>query len=343
MMRTLTLLLATLLALAAPSRQARGQDVLPGAQPLRVVIVHSYNPEYVWTQNINQGVQDALQGLKIAYDVRYMDAKRRPDPDRLRQTAQEILQRIDRLRPQVVITVDDVAQAYLAAPFLKGRADLQVVFCGVNAPLPTYGFPASNASGVRERWHYREGFSLLQKIVPSARSVAFLVDDSESAGYVSDDLLAERSQTGAFALELAGVERIKTFQEWQRRILHYQTAADALALGLYNSLVDERTGQVTHPDDVMAWTNAHNTKPTLGFSDIAKDHDLLCGVLESAHEQGFLAGSMARVVLTRNAPAGDLPVRINNKGIILVNMRTAERLGVQVPYEIIEAAGVVVR
>jgi hypothetical protein len=42
-------------------------------------------------------------------------------------------------------------------------------------------------------------------------------------------------------------------------------------------------------DEVMAWTNAANTKPILGFADIVKQHGALCGILESGHEQG-LAG-----------------------------------------------------
>jgi len=311
-------------------------------EPARVFILQSYNPEYVWTQNIDQGIRDALAGLDVVYEAFYLDAKRQPDPQLLRQAGEEAWQRITQWAPRVVVTVDDAAQALVAAPRLRGRESPQVVFCGVNAPLSRYGFPAANVSGVRERWHYREGFALLKRILPGLRSVAFLVEDSESGRLVAGDLLEER-RNGPFALDLAGVETVGTFQQWQRRILHYQAEADALALGLYNSLVDEATGRVVPPDAVMAWTNAANARPTLGFSDIAKDHGLLCGVLESGHEQGYLAGSMVRAILTQGVAAGTLPVRINEQGVVLVNLKTATQHGIVVPYEIIEAAGVVVQ
>ena len=308
-----------------------------GAKP-RILVVHSYNAGYIWCGQINSGIDEALRGSGAIIDVLYMDAKRNPAPEALRHSAQQALQRIEQWRPQVVITVDDVAQQYLVVPHLLGGTSPQVIFCGVNAPIKKYGFPTANVSGVRERWHYRDGFSLLKRIAPQVKNVAFLVENSESGGYVLEDLQAERQAATALPLRITMAEKVHTFQQWQKLVLRAQHKADALALGLYNSLVDEKTGAVVSPDVVMAWTNSVNTKPTVGFSDIAKQHGLLCGVLESGHEQGFLAGGMAREVLG-GASAGTLPVRINTKGTVFVNLRTAKKLRAHVPYAIIEAAG----
>lgn len=331
----LALVLGCLPALAG--REASAQE------PARVFILQSYNLEYAWTQHILQGIQDALAGLDVAYQTFYLDAKRQTDPERLRQAAEEARQRIEQWAPQVVIAVDDAAQALVVVPHLKGRDRPQVVFCGVNGPLTDYGFPAANVSGVRERWHFREGFALLKRINPSLRKVAFLVEGSESGRFVTNDLLEEERRNGPYALSLAGAEIIKTFQQWQRLVLGYQTRADALALGIFNTLVDETTGRVVSPEEVMRWTHSVNTKPTLGFSDAARDYDMLCGVLESGHEQGFLAGSMARDILVRGVAAGSLPVRVNVQGVVLVNLKVAAKLGITVPYEIIEASVVVLQ
>jgi len=336
----LLLLPAALLCLSLSGELAPAQP--HSAQQLRVFVVQSYNPEYIWTEKINEGIRDALRGLNISFQYFYMDAKRKPDPASLRQSAQDILRQIEAQAPQVVITVDDVAQIYLAQPHLKGRKSPQVIFCGVNAPLSLYGFPASNASGVRERWHFRDGFSLLKKIAPKLRSVAVISDDSESSGYVLDNL-AEDQRQGPFALKLVGVEKVHTFQEWQLKVRAYQKRADALALGMFHSLVDEATGQVVPPEQVIAWTHRVNKRPTVGFSDYAQGQGILCGVLESGHEQGFLAGAMARNVLTKGASAGTQAVRLNQKGIVFLNLKVAERFGLTIPYEIIEAAEMVVK
>jgi len=309
----------------------------------RVFVVQSYDKEYIWTQNINEGIREGLRGLGATFQYFYMDAKRRPDPQALRQAAQDILWAIKAQAPQVVIAVDDAAQIYLVEPFLKDLASPQVIFCGVNAPISLYGFPASNVSGVRERWHFREGFSLLSKISPSLRSVAVISDDSESSGYVLDNLAEDQKKAGAFALKLAGVEKVHTFQAWQSKIQAYQRQADALAIGIFHSLVDTATGQVVPPEKVIAWTNSVNKRPTLGFSDYAQGQGIMCGVLESGHEQGYLAGTMAREVIAKGMAAGSLPVRLNQRGIVFLNLKAAERFGLSIPYELIEAAEVVVQ
>ncbi|MDR3641022.1 MAG: ABC transporter substrate binding protein [Humidesulfovibrio sp.] len=336
MRRMLFLLLTSLLGLCGPG-------MAPAQAGPRVVVVHSYNAEYVWVREINRGIQESLRGLNASITTYYMDAQRDPDPGHLRAKGQEFLARIEALKPQVVIAADDAAQEYLVAPFLKGRAQPQVIFCGVNAPVGTYGFPAENVSGVRERWHFREGFALLHKIKPSLQTVVLLSDDSPSASYVLDNLREDREQGLPPLPKLLKVVQVHTYQEWQRAVRFQQTRSQSLALGMYHSLVDERTGKVVPADTVSAWTNGVNRLPTLGFADYAKGHGQMCGILESGREQGALAGGMARQVLTRGVRAGSLPVKINKQGIVLLNLKTAERLGVVIPFEIIQAAEIVVK
>ncbi|HWR04099.1 MAG TPA: ABC transporter substrate binding protein [Humidesulfovibrio sp.] len=342
-MRFARLSVFTLLPILCVAAMASAQNTAESKPAPNVIVVHSYGPDYIWTQAISQGIQEALRGVKTTVETLYLDAKRDHDPESLRGKAQAFLARIEATAPQVVIAADDAAQAQLAAPYLKGRASPQVIFCGVNAPPSLYGFPAPNVSGVRERWHLREGFALLKKISPSSDTVALLLDDTESAGYIADDLQAELKQGGPFALKLVSVEKIRTFQQWQRRVKHHQTRTKALALGMYHALRDEATGRVVPTATVIAWTNSVNRLPTLGFADYAVGDGLLCGVLESGREQGLLAGSMARQVLEKKIAAGSLPVRTNQKGIVFVNLKTAERLGLSIPYEIINAAGVVIK
>lgn len=338
--RTLLALLAAAPLWAPVSALAEDS---PEAKRRKVFVVQSYGPEYVWTQNINQGIREALKGVDVAYEYFYMDAKNHPDKTWQTHAAREAFERIRKFDPDVVVTADDAAQAFLVVPFLKGKSRPQVVFCGVNAPPSIYGFPASNVSGVRERYLFREGVKLLKRLIPRARNVAFLFDASDASAYLVQDLNEDISREGPFALPLAAVETIPTFQEWRRKILDFQKSADTLALALYHSLIDEKTGKVVPPEEVMAWTNSVNAKPTLGFADFALNHGILCGVLESGQEQGFLAGAMAREVLLHGTPAGDMPVRMNDRGVIMVNLKAAERLHVEIPFEIIEAAGVVVK
>lgn len=336
-------LLPLLLVILCAGSPSFAQDVANAPQGPRVFVVHSYHPEYIWVQAISQGVKESLHSLKPRIETFYLDAKHDLDPESLRAKAQSIFERIEADRPQVVITVDDPAQVYLVEPHLKGRAEPQVIFCGVNAPPAKYGFPAPNVSGVRERWHFRESFSLLKEIFPKARRVLILTDESESSSHVLANLKEDRRLGGSFALPRVNVEQVGTFQQWQRKVLASQNQADILAMGVYLSLRDEHTGKVVPADSVNAWTQKANKLPTLGFADYVLGHGQLCGVIESGHEQGELAGRMARQVLQRGVKAGSLGVAINQRGIVVLNLNTAERQGIIIPFALIQAAGVVLQ
>ena len=335
----LMLLLLPLLLVQAGSAAAHD----PGQEPKPLVfIIHSYDPDYVWSQRISQGVQEALRGRAVT-ETFYLHFSRDMDRERLRETAEGILERIDDKKPELVIAADDAAQEHFVAPYLKGRTSPQVIFCGVNAPPAKYGYPARNVSGILGRWHFRQSFDLLKAIAPRVKTVMFLTDDSESSAYVVADLKDEHRRGGPFSLTITSIERAKSFQQWQRKVHASQKQADALALGIYHALRDERTGETVSPEAVAAWTNSVNKLPSIGFSDYAIKHGQLCGVLGSAYEQGALAGSMARTVLERGIKAGSLPVRANRTGTVLLNLKTAERLGIMIPFAIIEVADVVVK
>jgi len=327
-----------LLCLLVPTESTLASPAHPS-----VLIVHSYSAENTWTQQINAGIKAGLAGLSLQRETVYMDAKRHPDEASLQIVAASILETIRRLDPDVVIAVDDAAQDHLVVPYLRGLPRPQVIVCGVNAPFSKYGYPARNVSGVRGRWHYRDGFALLKKIAPHAGTVAFLVEDSETGGYAVADLLDDKRQNGAYALHITVVEKVRTFQHWQRLIRSLQKRVGSLALPLYHSLRDEKTGAVVPPEQVMAWTNSVNKLPTVGFVDYAQNHGLLCGVLASGEEQGHLAGDMALAVLSTGKPAGTFPVQRNRRGVVMVNLKAARKLGISIPYEIIEAAGIVVQ
>ncbi|OIN99145.1 MAG: hypothetical protein AUJ49_11695 [Desulfovibrionaceae bacterium CG1_02_65_16] len=336
---SLLLLCGSISALPAPAALAG----TPGARPqLSVMLVQSYHQEYSWCQLVAKGVRNALRDLPVRIEVQYLDAKRDPDPERLRAKAKALFDRIEAEKPQVVIAADDAAQYYLVAPYLKGRAAPQVIFCGVNAQPAHYGFPAANVSGVRERWHFREGFALLKRINPRLHTVTLLSDTSESSDFVLKGM-REEAKAGRFALNVVEVERPRTLQQWRLAVRRAQARTDALALGLYLTLVDEKTGKVAEADEVAAWNMANIHRPTLGFADYASGHGLLCGILESGEEQGQLAGAMARTVLEHGVAAGSLPLRINRKGLVLLNLKTAERLNLIIPYNIIQAAEIVIK
>ena len=334
------LALAAALWVLVPTVGSGGNRALAGPSP-RVFVAQSYDADYIWCEHINQGLLEALAPLSPVVEFAYLDAKRQPDPETLARQARDMAARMRAFAPDVVIAVDDAAQHYLVVPYLKDKPGPQVVFCGVNAPLANYGYPAANVSGIRERWHFREAFALGKRLLPTAKTVALIVEDSESGRYVVADLAWELANNGPFALEVAHVDVVRTEREWREKIARYQDEVDILALGLYQSIRTDDGQGVVAPQALMAWTRENNRKPLLGFAGVAARDGHLFGVLESGHEQGFLAGTMAVEMLAKGVAAGTLPVGINVQGQVMLNLSAAAHQGLDIPFEMIEAAEIV--
>jgi len=341
---TLTLVLVLFLTCTESGYAAKRKNAASPAATQRasILVVQSYSKAYPWSLQLNLGLEEALKGTKVSIKTFYMNAKIHGDTASLTQKAKEAMEIIEREKPLVVVACDDAVQEYLVVPYLKGRTTPQVIFCGVNAPLAKYGYPAANVSGVHERLYVRETLGLLKEIDLEIKTAMLLTDGSETSAYVVDDMRNDLRRSGTFSVQIKSVSTVKTIQEWKREVLRTQTRTDALLIALYHTLVDERTGQVIPADEIMAWTSANNKLPTAGLVDFSVNHDLLCGVLESGHEQGYLAGGMVREVLA-GTPAGQLPVRLNKRGVIALNLKTAKRLNIAIPYHLIESAGSVVK
>jgi len=100
----------------------------------QVLILHSYHPEFAWTQEVDEGIRDGLRGVEHEATVHteYLDFKRVAD-DQYSSALVDILRlKRDPDSIHVVIAADNDAIAYA----LTYREELfpraEIVFCGYN-------------------------------------------------------------------------------------------------------------------------------------------------------------------------------------------------------------------
>ena len=79
-----------------------------------VLVLHSYYPDYVWTQQLNKGISDILNAranLELYYE--YLDSRRRSD-DELKRDYYNLLQRkYSNVQLKAIIACDNSALAFL--------------------------------------------------------------------------------------------------------------------------------------------------------------------------------------------------------------------------------------
>jgi ABC-type uncharacterized transport system substrate-binding protein len=297
----------------------------------KVLLVHSYHAGYLWTDDITRGIKRGLAGSRAELKIFHMDTKRNPGEAWKIKAGKLAKKRVAETRPNVVITADENAQAYFAKDYV-GQAYPQIVFCGVNAEASKYGYPASNVTGILERPYFVQSFDMLKVIVPDVEKVAVITD----AGPTSDQIIAQM-KSKSLPIKVASIDQPGTYPEWQEHIRRYQRSVDAICVILYHTLLSETFGGKTvPPKEVMAWTLANNQKPLFSVAPFAVEDGAIFGVVNSAFEQGMEAARIAREIL-KGRKAGEFPIVKPKKGAVYINIRTAEKMGFEIPFGVIRA------
>ena len=295
-----------------------------------VLVVHSYHAGYGWTDGIQAGIEEAMQGSEAKLTVFYMDAKRKTDPAERVAAGKAAMAKVEELKPTVVITSDDAAQTFFAKE-LAGKAGAPaIVFNGVNAEAAKYGYPAANVTGILERPHVSQCLEFVQKIVPGAKSVAFIADPSDVTEAMIPFFKSQAQPVPIVAYDIA-----KTVEEWQALVAKHQDK-DAILVHTYQSL-KAADGTPADPKAVMAWTVAHSVKPLFGVYDFAVREGAVFGITESAKEHGLESGRLTRSILA-GARAGDLPITTAKHGLVMFNLASAKKIGVEIPFDLLELA-----
>jgi ABC-type uncharacterized transport system substrate-binding protein len=322
----------------------------------KLLVVSSYNREYIWTQETNKGFCDAL--LKFGYfDNRdqvseyikndfvetssvilkklWMDTKRKRSKEEFAKTTIEITKIAKVFKPDLIFLGDDNAANYIGNQFLDAK--IPIVFWGVNSTPLKYGLvdsmnkPGHNVTGVYQPGYIVEGLQLLKTIVPKAKTFAILSDDSETgrANTKDAEYLARKG-----ALPLRYVETVATgsFEAWKEKALKLQKKVDAFFIGHYASFQDKEGNYVT-PEEAVRWYITHITIPEVMTARQFVEQGILCAVDDSGYKQGFEAVVIAHDILANAAKPETYPPRAPKRGAMIVNKQRARMLGISLTTE----------
>ncbi len=312
---------------------------LPPSQRKRVLVLHSYHPEYAWIQNINKGVTQGF--LEERFDVQknmilqnfYMDTKRKSSKSWKLEIARKAIEKITQWKPHVVIATDDNAQAFVVSK-MKGTA-VPFVFLGVNANPMKYGYidsleePNHNVTGCIERERFEQTISLLKRLKPGIKRLAVVCDDGPTGVPVIKRVIEKAPKIG---IEIVASKQIGIFSEWKKYVRAQQKKADALLVIVYHTLRDDQ-GRHVSDKEVLYWTISNNKLPDIGFWSWAIEGGLLCSEAISGYQQGHYAATVASYVMRGQSP-GEFAVDMPRRGESCINEARAKMLGLQIPSEL---------
>jgi putative tryptophan/tyrosine transport system substrate-binding protein len=264
-----------------------------------------------------QGLQEAswAVGRNVRIDLRWSAG----DADRFRKQAAELVA----LAPDVILASGTPA----AAPLLQATRTVPIVFAQVVDPVgaglvASLARPGGNATGFTAFEYGMSGkwVELLKEIAPGVTRVAVLRDAATSSGIGM--LGAIQSVASSFGMELTPVG-VSDASEIERGITALARASNG---GL---IVTPVTLTIVHRDLIIALAARHQVPAVYGLRPFVTAGGLIAYGPNSIDPFRRAASYVDRI-LKGEKPA-DLPVQAPTKYELVINLKTARALGLEVP------------
>jgi ABC-type uncharacterized transport system substrate-binding protein len=300
----------------------------------RVLILHSYAPDYSWVRDIDSGINSVLGKKSYVVKNHYLDTRQHPDIDYMLKAGLTARNMIKKWQPDVIIAVDDNAQMLVGKYFVNDPAT-SIVFASVQGVLEEYGYDtATNVTGIFQRIQLEAIKDALLQILPEGhRRIVHLSDASQTAIFSGGDINA---YTWA-PLELVSSTKCKTFEDWKVAIENSKGTGDILLIADYHSLKRSAADKSIVPSqEVIEWTEGNASIPGMsGWGSYVEDGGMIA-VVASPFEQGEVSANMAVDIIENGKKPREIIFQDNQMYVVHLRESRVKAHKVQMP-SIIEA------
>jgi len=245
----------------------------------KILVVHSYNKDLAWVNDINEGISRSLASADVRnLNVRthYMDLKNHPNCNFYQNAAADVRFTISDWQPEVVVLVDDLAQALVGFNQLQTEADFDrsaqaesiaewlasgrcenpgvdyfglqreaslttptIIFAGVNGTVTQYGYDAaSNVAGIYEHKNYKALIETLQTLSNASEL------DVAAIQMVNDHSATGIEENRGYLLQdwspfnAKAPLAVSSFEQWQQAVLQANADNTMLLIANYQNLTE---------------------------------------------------------------------------------------------------------
>ncbi len=267
-----------------------------------------------------------LDGRNVRIDSRWGVA----DADRIRKYAAELVA----LAPDVILANSSAA----VAPLLQATRTVPIVFTTVADPVgagyvDSLARPGGNATGflVFEYSIAAKWLELLKEVAPRVTRAAVLRDSAIAAGPAQFGVIQAAAPSLGVELRVLDV----------RDVGEIERAITAFAQGSNSGLiVTGSPGPIFHRDLVIALAARYRLPAVYSVRVFAVDGGLISYGADSV-DQFRRAASYVDRILKGEKPA-DLPVQAPTKYELVINLKTAKALGLDIPTSVLARADEVI-
>lgn len=288
------------MAAAMPASRTSGAD----GRMFQVLILNSYHPGYIWTERLEDAIIARLEEAFPLVDIssEQLDWKRHPDEEALRQLEPLMKARYGASPPDLILTTDDAAVAYVLAHRETVFGNAPIVFCGVSEAngrilIDTH----ENLTGVAENLDVRGTIALALQTFPDTMRFNLVFENSESGDPVG-------REAAAVIHELAPQVEVVFWNDHTADEIHaLANEAQEGELIFFAAYNRDASGRVLPMQQFADLLFDGCTVPVFCLNDFVVGNGTLGGSVIDARVHGRTAADLAIRILA-GEPADDIPL-----------------------------------
>ena len=259
----------------------------------RVLVLHSYAPDFSWTRDLHDGIVSVLQSPEVRgrYRVEYMDAKHHSSPAYLEKLLRLYREKYTLSRFDGIILTDDHALDLVARYQAELFPQTPIVACGIGDinSIPTN---ARDMNIIIESLAHRETLGAALKQNPQTRTVFVMIDNTLTGQFILRDFMAQTQDL----TRLVQVEVVPAMtREKLTQFARERGPGEIIYLLVY---FQDAAGQVFTAEEIPRLIAASSPVPVYVAWDFQLDSGVVGGCVTSAFGHGQKA---AQTLLDRLA------------------------------------------
>jgi len=292
--RLVLVVLILLISLFTPVNSQANED----EDKKNILIVHSYSPEFGWTDNIDRGIKSILgsNSENINVHTEYLDTKRISDKEHINNLYRLFKHKFKDAKFDLIISSDDDALKFL----LEYQDDLfpntPVVFCGIS-DLDNYSFEGEeNFTGIEEELDMKSTIEVALKLHPNIDKVVAITDGT-TTGLTNLEMLKDAMADIPEPISLISYK------------LSYLTQAKEIAkkinkhsIIVWLASIKYESGNLISLTEATELISQYTTRPIYSFWDVFPGHGVLGGKISSGYQQGRISAKIALNILKGEEP-----------------------------------------
>ena len=280
-------------------------------------------------QMVYDGINEGFKAAGITPKYLWVEMDTLPDDAAKDAAGDAMLAKARELKPDLIITLNDDCLKFLGSKV----DDIPVVFAWIFGAPSSLGMPKDNITGIIRASYAADIWTLAKKVLPKADTVALLSKYSASMQGIRKILFGRapllKKKSG---VEFKEMYLVNTFPEWSDRVNHFEE--DFIYLADTSRIIKD--GKELSRGETTSWTVANSKKPVIAASEVDVKAGALFSIVTSEKGIGKMAAEEALKILNGAAP--DQVYKSSKKGKLVFNTKTAQKYGIEIPYELLETA-----